>query len=461
MFQRVLIANRGEIAVRIIRACHDLGIRAVAVYSTADADSLHVQMADEAICVGPPAATDSYLKIANIISAAEVADVDAIHPGYGFLAENAHFAEVCENCKIAFIGPRADSIRRMGDKAVARETMRAAGVPITPGSDGILKNPDEALACAEQIGYPVLLKAVAGGGGKGMRIAHNDVSLVQAFMTASAEADRAFGNSALYLEKLVENARHIEVQVLGDGVGGAVHLGERDCSIQRRHQKLIEECPSPAIDEATRARLGAAACQAAAAVQYTGAGTVEFLYDDATGHFYFMEMNTRIQVEHPVTEEVTGIDLIAAQLQIAAGEPFIWRQEEIRFQGHAIELRINAEDPFAQFRPCPGTIQWVHFPGGPGVRVDSHVYTGYRIPSNYDSMIAKLIVHAPDRPAAIQRMARALSEFALDGPATTAPLGSALMKDTGFRSGRYNTQYLERLMADGMLLSRARELRGE
>lgn len=448
MFERILIANRGEIAVRIIRACRELGITSVAVYSEADADSLHVQLADEAICIGPAPAKDSYLKIANIISAAEVADVDAIHPGYGFLSENAHFAEVCQNCKITFIGPTPENIRQMGDKAKARETMRAAGVPVTPGSDGVVKSQEEALAVARRIGYPVLIKAVAGGGGKGMRIARNDVSLVQGFMTAASEAERAFGNPAVYIEKYIERARHIEVQVIGDQFGHIVALGERDCSIQRRHQKLIEETPSPGITPDVRKKLLRAAIRGAEAVGYRNAGTIEFLYDEQTHEFYFMEMNTRIQVEHPITEEVTGIDLVREQILVAAGERLSFSERDIRVEGHAIELRVNAEDPFRDFAPSPGKISFVHFPGGPGIRVDSHVYSGYTISPHYDSMIGKIIVHAPDRRRAIARLARALSEFSIEGVSTTVPIGQALLGDARFVRGEYNTHFLEEFMRE-------------
>ncbi|MCX7900199.1 MAG: acetyl-CoA carboxylase biotin carboxylase subunit, partial [Methylocystis sp.] len=401
MFDRILIANRGEIAVRIIRACKELGIKSVAVYSTADAKSLHVELADEAICIGPPPAKDSYLKIANIISAAEVADVDAIHPGYGFLAENAHFAEICKNCNIHFIGPPPESIRLMGNKSVARETMRKAGVPVAPGSQGVVKSKEEAVRVAQEIGYPVLIKAVAGGGGKGMRVARNDVSVVQGFMMASSEAERAFSNPEVYIEKFVDQARHIEIQVIADQHGNACHLFERECSIQRRHQKLVEEALSPAIDDELRHKLGEAALRAVRAVGYVNAGTIEFLFDAQSREFYFMEMNTRIQVEHPVTEQITGIDLIKEQIRIAAGEKLSFRQEDLKARGHAIEFRVNAENPYRDFAPSPGKIQFIHLPAGPGVRVDSHAYSGYEIPPHYDSMIAKIIVTAEDRPRAI------------------------------------------------------------
>ncbi len=453
MFNKVLIANRGEIALRIIRACKELGVRSVAVYSEADADSLHVQMADEAICIGPAAASDSYLKIANIISAAEIADVDAIHPGYGFLAENAHFAEICKNCNITFIGPSADCIRNMGDKAIARDTMKAAGVPITPGSDGILKDSDEALKLAQEMGYPVLLKAVAGGGGKGMRVARNDVSLVQGFMAAAAEGEASFGNPDLFMEKYIESARHVEVQIIGDKHGNVCHLGERDCSIQRRHQKLVEEAPCPTLTDEERQALGEAAVKAGKAVNYDSAGTLEFLYDETAKQFYFMEMNTRIQVEHTVSEEVSGIDLMKEQIRVAAGEKLSFTQDEMVISGHAIEYRVNAEDPYNNFTPAPGLVEAVHFPGGPGVRIDSHVYSGYTISPYYDSMIGKIIVKGKDRDEALMRMRRALEEFTINGPHTSVPLGEALMVDGRFVEGTYNTAYLEKFMHDVFLNS--------
>ncbi|MBN2703544.1 MAG: acetyl-CoA carboxylase biotin carboxylase subunit [Pontiellaceae bacterium] len=451
MFEKILIANRGEIALRIIRACKELGVRSVAVYSEADADSLHVQMADEAICIGPAAANKSYLKISNIISAAEIADVDAIHPGYGFMAENAHFAEVCAKCNIAFIGPKPDCIRNMGDKAIARATMKAAGVPITPGSDGILKNSDEALAMARKMGYPVLLKAVAGGGGKGMRVARNDVSLVQGFMAASAEGEASFGNPDLFMEKYIESARHVEVQIIGDKHGNVCHLGERDCSIQRRHQKLVEEAPCPTLTDEERKALGDAAVKAAKAVNYDSAGTLEFLYDENAKQFYFMEMNTRIQVEHTVSEEVCGIDLMKEQIRVAAGEVLSFKQEDVVIRGHAIEFRVNAENPYNNFTPSPGPVEAVHFPGGPGIRIDSHVYSGYNISPYYDSMIGKIIAHGKDRDEAIARMRRALEEFTINGPHTSVPLGEALIADSRFREGRYNTAFLEKFMHEVFL----------
>ncbi len=453
MFEKVLIANRGEIALRIIRACKELGVRSVAVYSEADADSLHVQMADEAICIGPAPATESYLKITNIISAAEVADVDAIHPGYGFLAENAHFAEICANCNITFIGPSADCIRNMGDKAIARDRMKAAGVPITPGSDGILKDSDEALHLAQKMGYPVLMKAVAGGGGKGMRVARNDVSLVQGFMAAAAEGEASFGNPDLFMEKYIESARHVEVQIIGDKHGNVCHLGERDCSIQRRHQKLVEEAPCPTLTDKERKALGDAAVKAARAVDYDSAGTLEFLYDEKAKQFYFMEMNTRIQVEHTVSEEVSGIDLMKEQIRVAAGEKLSFTQDEMVIRGHAIEYRVNAEDPYNNFTPSPGLVEAVHFPGGPGIRIDSHVYSGYTISPYYDSMIGKIIAKGKDREEAIARMRRALEEFTINGPHTSVPLGEALMVDKRFVDGTYNTAYLEKFMHEIFLNS--------
>lgn len=451
MFERILIANRGEIAVRIIRACREMGIKAVAVYSTADAKSLHVQMADEAICIGPPAAKDSYLKIANIISAAEVADVDAIHPGYGFLAENAHFAEICKNCNITFIGPSPDAIRRMGNKSIARDTMKKAGVPISPGSEGVVKSKEDAVKVAQKIGYPVLIKAVAGGGGKGMRVARNELSVSQGFMMASSEAERAFSNPEVYIEKFVDQARHIEMQVIADQHGNACHLFERDCSIQRRHQKLVEEALSPVIDDELRKKLGKAAIRAVEAVGYTNAGTIEFLFDQQAREFYFMEMNTRIQVEHPVTEQITGTDLIKEQIRVAAGEKLSFTQKDIKPVGHAIEFRVNAENPMRDFAPSPGRVQFVQFPGGPGVRVDSHVYNGYDISPHYDSMIAKIIVTAPDRATAISRMNRALSEFMIEGVATTVPVGLALLADARFQRGEYTTTFLEGFMKESFL----------
>jgi acetyl-CoA carboxylase, biotin carboxylase subunit len=454
MFKKVLIANRGEIALRIIRACKELGIQSVAVYSEADEESLHVQMADEAICIGPASATSSYLKMANIISAAEVADVDAIHPGYGFLAENAHFAEICRSCNITFIGPDPEIIRKMGDKAIARDTMKAAGVPITPGSDGILQTKEEALELAHKMGYPVLIKAVAGGGGKGMRVAHNDVSLAQGFMMARAEAESAFSNPDVFMEKYIESARHVEVQIIGDKHGNVVHLGERDCSIQRRHQKLVEESPCPVLSPEERKALGEAGVKAAAAVGYNSAGTLEFLYDEKEKKFYFMEMNTRIQVEHTVSEEVTGIDLVKEQILVAAGKKLSFTQDDVQVRYHAIEFRVNAEDPYKNFIPSPGKVEAVHFPGGPGIRIDSHVYSGYTISPYYDSMIAKIIARGANREEALNRLHRALEEFTINGPHTTVPVGIALLMDDRFRRGEYNTAFLEKFMHENFMVDR-------
>ena len=442
MFDKILIANRGEIALRIIRACKELGIKTLAVYSTADVDSLHVQLADEAICIGKASSQDSYLKIDRIISAAEIGDVDAIHPGYGFLAENAHFAEVCESCNIKFIGPKASAIRAMGDKAAARATARKAGVPITPGSNGVVESDQEALKIAKQIGYPIMIKAVAGGGGRGMRQAHNDVSLVQGFNSAKMEAEKAFNNGALYLEKLIENPHHIEFQILADRYKKVVHVGERDCSIQRRNQKLLEESPSPFITPAVRKAMGRAAIKLAQAVEYENAGTMEFLVDDKQ-NFYFMEMNTRIQVEHPVTEEVYGVDLVKEQIKIAFGEKLSKDFDDLQPQRHAIEMRINAEDPFNDFRPSPGKIELFYAPGGHGIRWDSHVYSGYSVPPYYDSMIGKLIAFGSDRATAMDRLSRALDEFIIRGIKTTVPIGQAILKDPDFRRGRYSTHFVE------------------
>ena len=448
MFKRILIANRGEIAVRVIRACREMGIRTVAVYSQADESCLHAQLADEAVCIGKAPSSESYLKIANIISAAEVTDVDAIHPGFGFLSENAHFADICEECGITFIGPSPDNIRDMGDKARAREMMKKAGVPVTPGSDGVVPTQEAAMAIAKKLGYPVLIKAVAGGGGKGMRIARNDVSLVQGYMTARAEAERAFGNSDVYVEKLVERARHIEVQLLADNHGHVYQLGERDCSIQRRHQKLLEETPSPALTPDRRKKLLKAAVRAAQACKLRNVATIEFLWNEDAQEFYFMEMNTRIQVEHPITEEVTGVDLVQLQIRAAAGEVLKFADDEFAPRGHAIEVRVNAENPYKNFTPSPGPIQVVHFPGGPGIRVDSHVYSGYVIPPFYDSMIGKIIARGKNREEALTRMVRALAEFKMVGPATTVPVAQALLADARFLRGEYNTAFLEQFMND-------------
>ena len=443
--QKVLIANRGEIALRIVRACRELGIKTLAVYSEADLESLHVQLADEAICIGGPQSSNSYLRADRIISAAEIADVDAIHPGYGFLAENADFAEQCASCNIKFIGPSAESIRMMGDKAVAKETVKKVGVPVCGGSGGTVGTEDEAVQIATEVGYPVMIKAVAGGGGKGLRIAHNDISLRKEFKLARSEAEKAFGNGEVLIEKYIENPRHIEFQVLADQKGNVVHLGERDCSIQRRHQKLIEEAPSPFVNDDLRKRMGAAAVAATKAANYEGAGTIEFLVDPES-NFYFLEMNTRIQVEHPVTEEVTGIDLIKQQIQIARGEPLAFKQEEVQYNYHAIECRINAEDPARNFTPSPGCIDLYYAPGGHGVRVDSHAYGGYIIPPYYDSMIGKLITYGRSREVAIERMYRALSEYLIRGIHTTIPLQKAIISDTRFQAGEATTAFMEEFM---------------
>jgi len=446
MIQKVLIANRGEIALRIVRACRELGIKTLAVYSEADVQSLHVQLADEAICIGGPKSADSYLRADRIISAAEIADVDAIHPGYGFLSENAKFAEQCESCNIKFIGPKSKSIKLMGDKSVARETVRKAGVPIVPGSEGTVESETDAVKTARSIGYPVIVKAVAGGGGRGMRIAHNDVSFAKEYHIARSEAEKAFGNGAVYIEKYVESPRHIEFQILGDSHGKILHLGERDCSVQRRHQKLIEESPSPFLTSDLRKKMGKAAIRAAEAVEYENAGTVEFLVDPK-GHFYFIEANTRIQVEHPVTEEVTGIDLIKQQIRIADGEELDFDQGDVHWDKHAIECRINAEDPARNFAPSPGTIGLYYSPGGHGVRVDSHAYSGYTIPPYYDSMIGKLICSGPTRKVALERTYRALSEYLIRGIKTTIPLHKAIMADPVFIEGKATTSYMEEFMS--------------
>jgi len=443
VFSKILIANRGEIALRIIRACRELGARTVAVFSKADEDSLHVRFADEDICIGPPPSTESYLNITRIISAAEITDSEAIHPGYGFLAENARFAEICRECKIKFIGPSPEAIKKMGDKSEAKRTMKEAGVPVIPGSDGVVKTTGEAQQIAREIGYPVIIKASAGGGGRGMRIAHTEASLVTGFLTARSEAESAFGNPDVYIEKYEEHPRHIEIQILGDEYGNVIHLGERDCSIQRRHQKLVEESPSPAISEKLRSEMGEAAVAAARAINYSGAGTVEFLLTPS-GEFYFMEMNTRIQVEHPVTEFVTGIDIVREMICIAAGEKLSIKQEDVKFTGHAIEARINAEDPDRNFMPCPGTISTYHAAGGPGIRVDSHVYEDYVIPPNYDSMIAKLIAWDVDRASCIRRLDRALDEFIIEGVKTTIPMHKRILQNPDFLKGKYDTRFLEK-----------------
>ena len=443
---KVVIANRGEIALRILRACHALGIRTVAVHSTVDRNLKHVAMADESVCIGPAPSQQSYLDMASIIAAAEVTDAQAIHPGYGFLAENADFAERVEQSGFVFIGPKADTIRMMGDKVEAIRAMKEAGVPCVPGSGGPLgEDPAENVRIAREIGYPVIVKASGGGGGRGMRVVQTEAALVNAIATTKQEAKAAFGNDMVYMEKFLENPRHVEIQVLADGQGHAIHLGERDCSMQRRHQKVVEEAPAPGITPEMREEIGRVCVEACLRIGYRGAGTFEFLFED--GRFYFIEMNTRIQVEHPVTEMVTGIDLIREQLMIAAGRPLSIKQEDVVLTGHAIECRINAEDP-ESFLPSPGLVQHFHAPGGPGVRVDTHVYAGYQVPPNYDSMIGKLIVHGADREQAICRMRVALSEMVVDGIRTNIPLQQRIMRDVGFQQGGQNIHYLEKRLAE-------------
>ena len=441
MFKKVLIANRGEIALRVIRACHELNIKTVAVYSTADEFSLHVKFADEAVCIGPPPSKDSYLNIPRIIAAGEITGADAVHPGYGFLSESAQFSKICEDNGFVFLGPSSDIIDSMGNKAKAKQTMKAAGVPVVPGGDGILEGPDEALEKANEMGYPIMLKASAGGGGRGMRFVTEAADVIASYKSANQESITAFGNGDIYIEKFIQNPRHIEVQILGDKHGNAIHFGERECSIQRRHQKLIEESPSPLVDEETRKKIGDAAVSGAKSVNYVGVGTIEFLMDSEK-NFYFMEMNTRIQVEHPVTEMVTGVDLIKQQIRMHAGQkcPVL---DNFQLRGHSIECRINAEDPSNNFMPFPGKINSFHMPGGKGVRVDSHAYAGYVIPTQYDSMIGKIIVHAENRERAIIRMQRALEETIIDGPKTTIPYQMAIMKDKVFKSGDFDTSFLE------------------
>ncbi|MFK9119584.1 acetyl-CoA carboxylase biotin carboxylase subunit [Peribacillus castrilensis] len=443
MIKKVLIANRGEIAVRIIRACKELGIETVAVYSEADKEALHVQIADEAYCIGPKLSKDSYLNTTNIISTAKKTGSDAIHPGYGFLAENADFAELCRECNIIFIGPSPEAINKMGTKDVARETMRKAGVPIVPGSKGIIKDTDEGVALANEMGYPVIIKATAGGGGKGIRVARTEEDLIKGINITQQEAATAFGNPGVYIEKFIEDFRHVEIQVMADNHGNAIHLGERDCTVQRRLQKLVEETPSPALDGEIRAEMGQAAVTAALAVNYSGAGTVEFIYDYVNRKYYFMEMNTRIQVEHPVTEMVTGVDLIKEQITVASGNKLSLSQEDVTYNGWSIECRINAENPEKNFMPSAGKIQMYLPPGGYGVRVDSAAYPGYSIPPYYDSMIAKLIVHAPTREEAIEKMKRALGEFVIEGISTTIPFHIKLLQHEQFVSGEFNTKFLE------------------
>ncbi|HEU6452859.1 MAG TPA: acetyl-CoA carboxylase biotin carboxylase subunit [Gemmatimonadaceae bacterium] len=442
MFNKILIANRGEIALRVIRACKELDIQTVAVYSEADRESLHVRFADDDVCIGPPPARDSYLKIPRLIAAAEITGADAIHPGYGFLAENAEFAETCAASNIAFIGPTAEQIRVMGDKAAARKAMAEVGVPVVPGTPGPVEDPDEALEFAREIGFPVIIKAAAGGGGKGMRVANDPDEFARAFQLARSEALSAFGSGDVYVEKYLARPRHVEFQILGDKHGNVIHLGERDCSVQRRHQKLVEEAPSPAVTPELRAAMGDAAVRGAAAINYVGAGTIEMLLDE-DGSFYFMEMNTRIQVEHPVTEMITGIDLVKEQIRVAAGEPLsVTTLPPLR--GHVIEVRVNAEDPSRNFQPSPGRIDVFHPPGGPGVRVDSHVYAGYTVPPYYDSLLGKLICQGRDRPEAIKRMQTALESFVLEGVTTTIPFLGRLMQNPRFQAGEVDTKFLER-----------------
>jgi len=447
MFSKVLIANRGEIALRIIRACRELNIRTVAVYSEADKDSLHVRLADEAVCIGPAPSAESYLNIPAIIAAAEITDVEAIHPGYGFLSENAHFAEICESCNITFIGPSPSAIRAMGDKITAKETAAKAGVPLTSGSKGLIKTKEQALEAAKKIRYPVIIKATAGGGGKGMRVCHNDVSLMSSFGITQSEAEANFKNPDLYIEKYIEDPRHVEIQILADQYGSMIHLGERDCSIQRRHQKLLEEAPSPVLSQKLRKAMGEAAIKVAKAVNYKSIGTVEFLLDK-DGKFYFMEMNTRIQVEHPVTEMVTSIDLVKEQIKIAAGEKLKIKQEDVKFTGAAIECRINAEDPENNFRPCPGKVDMLNFPGGKGIRVDTYLYPGALISPYYDSLVAKIVAFGKDRKEVIAIMKRALQEFYITPIKTTAQLYLKIMDHPDFLQGKVSTHFLEKLLKD-------------
>jgi acetyl-CoA carboxylase biotin carboxylase subunit len=449
MFRKVLIANRGEIALRVIRACRMLDLKTVAVHSKADAEALHVRFADEAVCVGPGPSAQSYLNIPRLIAAAEITGADAVHPGYGFLAENAEFAQICAESNLVFIGPTPEQIRQMGDKSEARRVMAEAGVPVVPGSDGAIEDEHKARRFAEEIGFPVLVKAAAGGGGKGMRIARDAEEFARAFPQARREAAAAFGDGRVYIEKFLERPRHIEIQVLGDRHGNVIHLGERDCSCQRRHQKLLEEAPSPAIDERTRVRMGEAAVRGAAQIGYLGAGTIEFLLAES-GDFYFMEMNTRIQVEHPVTEMVTGQDLVLHQLTIAVGEPLDIRQDQVKFRGHAIECRINAEDPDRNFMPTPGRIDTFHQPGGPGVRVDTAAYQSYFIPPYYDSLVAKVLTHGTDRAQAIARMRVALDEFIVEGIATTIPLHRRLIQEPRFLAGEVHTRFVEEWLDEGV-----------
>ena len=443
MFDKVLIANRGEIALRIQRACKELGIATVAVHSTADADAMHVRLADESVCIGPPPASESYLNIPRLLAACEITGADAIHPGYGFLSENARFAEILEEHNLTFIGPTSEHIRIMGDKIAAKDTARKLGIPCVPGSDGAVTTEAQALEVASRMGYPVLVKAAAGGGGRGMKVAHTELEMGLALATARSEAKAAFGDDAVYIEKYLQKPRHIEIQVFGDGKGNAIHLGERDCSLQRRHQKILEESPSPALNEAQRKKIGEVCADAMRKLKYRGAGTIEFLYED--GEFYFIEMNTRLQVEHPVTEAVTGLDLVLEQIRVAAGGSLSVTQDEVTFSGHAIECRINAENP-RTFRPSPGQITYWHPPGGLGVRVDSGVYQGYRIPPYYDSLIGKLIVHGKTRNECLMRLRRALSEFVIDGIETTIPLFNELIRQPDIANGQYDIHWLEKYL---------------
>jgi acetyl-CoA carboxylase biotin carboxylase subunit len=441
LFDKILIANRGEIAVRVIRACQELGVATVAVYSEADRDALHVRLADEAVCIGPAAASESYLRVPQLMSAADITGCEAVHPGYGFLAESPHFAEVCESHDIRFIGPSSDMIRQMGDKAMARSIMQRAGVPVVPGSEGVVRDVEQAMALAAEIGYPIMIKAVAGGGGKGMRMARDERSLGNGFMVARAEAEATFGRGDLYLEKLIEQPRHVEFQLLGDRHGQVIHLYERDCSIQRRNQKLLEEAPAPGLPDEMRRRMGEAAVAGAREIRYESAGTIEFLVDREQ-NFYFMEMNTRIQVEHPVTEMLTGVDLVKAQIRIAAGEELGIAQEDVVPSGHVIECRINAEDPVRDFQPSPGEITYFHSPGGPGVRVESHVFSGYTVPPYYDSMIIKILARGVTREEAILRMRRALEECVVEGIATTIPFHLEVMESPEFHAGGVHTGFI-------------------
>jgi acetyl-CoA carboxylase biotin carboxylase subunit len=442
MFHKVLIANRGEIAVRVIRACRELNLTTVAIYSEADRESLHVRLADESVCIGPPSSQESYLAIPRVLSAAEITGADAIHPGYGFLSENHQFADACESSGIVFLGPSAESIRIMGDKSEAKAAMIAAGVPVIPGNKGVLESSKNALEMAEEIGYPIILKARDGGGGKGMRVVTAADELVRQYELAQTEAQAAFGSGALYLEKLLEHPRHVEIQIVADAHGNVIHLHERDCSIQRRHQKLLEEAPCAVLDPEIRRAMGEVACRGAREIDYRGVGTMEFLYQD--GAFYFMEMNTRLQVEHPVTEMITGVDLVKLQIRAGAGEPLGLQQSDITVTGHSLECRINAESPYQGFRPCPGQITRFHQPGGPGVRVDTHIYSGYTIPPYYDSMIAKVITHGRDREEAIARMARALGEMEIEGIDTTIPYHREILAHPEFLAGRIDTRFVER-----------------